>query len=233
MCYAAVPGYRLFCRTPLQPVCPLLPYRIPTEVALATAFSHAAAALSIGSCFYRRGVPKKVWVAGVICSVLPDVDVIGFKYGVRYGDFWGHRGFTHSLLFAALLAGIAVFTMFGQGTASARAGEPRDPSTSLSRTAVFAYLFLATASHGFLDAMTNGGLGVAFFSPFDNSRYFLPWRPIVVSPISVLRFFNPRAQSILWSEFVWIWIPAGLLAAVALVLRTRASDNLRNTLGRA
>jgi hypothetical protein len=26
--------------------------------------------------------------------------------------------------------------------------------------------------------MTNGGLGVAFFSPFDNGRYFLPWRPI-------------------------------------------------------
>lgn len=33
--------------------------------------------------------------------------------------------------------------------------------------------------------LTDGGLGVAFFSPFDNKRYFLPWRPIRVSPISV------------------------------------------------
>lgn len=184
---------------------------------MATAFSHAAVALSIGSCCYRRGVPKKVWVAGVICSVLPDVDVIGFKYGVRYGDFWGHRGFTHSLVFAALLAALAVVTVFARGTTSARA------SAGMSRTALFAYLFLATASHGLLDAMTNGGLGVAFFSPFDNSRYFLPWRPIVVSPISVLRFFNPRAQAILLSEFIWIWIPAGLLAACALMLRARAA----------
>ena len=93
----------------------------------------------------------------------------------------------------------------------------------MSRTALFAYLFLTTASHGLLDAMTNGGLGVAFFSPFDNSRYFLPWRPIVVSPISVLRFFNPRAQAILLSELIWIWIPAGLLAACALMLRARAA----------
>ena len=27
-----------------------------------------------------------------------------------------------------------------------------------------------------------GGLGVAFFSPFSNARYFLPWRPIRVAP---------------------------------------------------
>lgn len=184
---------------------------------MATAFSHAVAALSIGSCFYRRGVPKTIWVAGVICSVLPDVDVIGFRYGVRYGDFWGHRGFTHSLVFAALLAGIAIFTVFGRSATSARA------SAGMSRTALFGYLFLATASHGLLDALTNGGLGVAFFSPFDNSRYFLPWRPVMVSPISVLRFFNPRAQAILWSELIWIWIPSGLLAACALMLRARAA----------
>ena len=38
-----------------------------------------------------------------------------------------------------------------------------------------------TASHGLFDAMTNGGLGVAFFAPLDNARYFLPWRPIPVS----------------------------------------------------
>jgi hypothetical protein len=40
--------------------------------------------------------------------------------------------------------------------------------------------------------MTDGGLGAAFFAPFDNKRYFLPWRPIQVSPISVHRFFTPR-----------------------------------------
>jgi inner membrane protein len=142
-----------------------------------------------------------------VCSVIPDLDVIGFRLGVRYGDFWGHRGFTHSLVFALLTAGAAVVVGF------------RHRAPEIDRLRLIGYLFLATASHGVLDAMTNGGIGVAFFSPFDNARYFLPWRPILVSPISVGRFFSPQAQAILASEFLWIWIPAGLLAASMLMLR--------------
>jgi inner membrane protein len=53
--------------------------------------------------------------------------------------------------------------------------------------------------------MTNGGLGVAFF---------LPWRPILVSPIGVGRFFSERGFAVLQSELVWIWLPAGLFAAL-------------------
>jgi hypothetical protein len=75
---------------------------IDREVDLASGFSHIVAALSIGAWFYRPGIPKRVWLAGAICSVVPDLDVVGFRFGIRYGDFWGHRGFTHSLLFAAL-----------------------------------------------------------------------------------------------------------------------------------
>ena len=85
------------------------------------------------------------------------------------------------------------------------------------------YLFIATASHGLLDAMTDGGLGVAFFSPLDNSRYFLPWRPIRVSPIGITPFFTARGLAVLKSEFVWIWIPAGLLAVAACIPRQRDS----------
>jgi inner membrane protein len=72
--------------------------------------------------------------------------------------------------------------------------------------------------------MTNGGLGVAFFSPFDNTRYFLPWRPIRVSPISIHRFFSGGGYAVLQTELVWIWVPAILLALLALLvwlLRTR------------
>jgi inner membrane protein len=90
---------------------------------------------------------------------------------------------------------------------------------------MFTYVFLATASHGLLDAMTNGGLGVAFFSPFVNQRYFLPWRPILVSPISVTRFFSVRGYDVLRSELFWVWIPAFLLGALVLVLkRTRRPE---------
>src|SRR5215467_8718082 len=169
---------------------------------MASAFSHAVAALSIGTCFYRPQMPQRVWIAGAACSVIPDIDVIGFRFGIHYGDFWGHRGFTHSLVFAALLSVAVTLILSQHGIAG------------IGRIALFAYLFLAAASHGVLDAMTNGGLGVAFFSPFENSRYFLRWRPILVSPISVHRFFSGRGLAVFRSELLWIWVPAILFAGL-------------------
>lgn len=124
--------------------------------------------------------------------------------GVRYGDLWGHRGMTHSLLFAAVIAVIMAFRL-----APARQ----------ERWKLMLLLFVITASHGVLDAMTNGGLGVAFFSPFDTRRYFFPWTPIQVSPIGASRFFSTRGMDVLWSEIVWIWGPAILLGAAIWVVQ--------------
>ena len=81
------------------------------------------------------------------------------------------------------------------------------------------YFFLATASHGLLDAMTDGGLGVTCFAPFDNRRYFLPWTPIRVSPIGIERFFTARGLAVIQTELLWIWLPAGLLAIPAWMIR--------------
>jgi len=77
----------------------------------------------------------------------------------------------------------------------------------------------------FLDAMTDGGLGVAFFAPFDNHRYFFPWRPIRVSPIGAGRFFGKRGLAVLRSELLWIWIPAGILALAAWGFRRRRTTS--------
>src|SRR6185503_20277412 len=103
-------------------------------------------------------------------SFLPDADVIGFSLGVNYGDEWGHRGATHSLVFA-LAVGAAI---------AALAPLFRRPAL---RTGVTAILVLA--SHPLLDTLTNGGLGCALFWPFDHTRYFAPWTPIPVSPIGL------------------------------------------------
>lgn len=180
---------------------------------MASAFSHAVAALGIGACFYRSGTPKRVWVIGAFCAVIPDIDVLGFRFGIPYGDFWGHRGFTHSLFFAALLASAAPLIGFRQG------------ASGLGKLAIWTFFFLATASHGFLDAMTDGGLGIAFFAPFDNHRYFLPLRPIHVSPIGIGRFFTGRSLAVLQSELLWIWLPAALLALSVWLVRRRAAPS--------
>jgi inner membrane protein len=182
---------------------------------VASLLSHAVAALGIGTCFYRPGTPKRVWVVGAFCSVIPDLDVIGFRFGIHYDDFWGHRGFSHSLLFAAFLSSAAMVAAF------------RHASAGLNRTLLWIYFFLATASHGFLDAMTDGGLGVASFSPFDNHRYFLPWRPIHASPIGVGRFFSERGFAVLQSELVWIWLPAALLALLVWLMRRRTTPSTK------
>jgi inner membrane protein len=79
------------------------------------------------------------------------------------------------------------------------------------------YLFLAIASHGLLDALTDGGLGVAFFSPFDNSRYFFPTTPIHVSPIGAA-FFSEYGIRVLLNEMLWIWIPAAIVLSLGLWL---------------
>ena len=178
---------------------------------MASVFSHAVAALGLGAVFTAWESPKRVWAAGMLCSVVPDVDVMGFALGIPYGDFWGHRGFTHSLVFAALLAGAAVILGF------------RRDVPGVGRLPLWIYLFLAGASHGLLDAMTDGGLGVAFFAPFDNHRYFLPWTPIRVSPIGVGLFFSGRGLAVLQSELLWIWIPSALLVIFSWALRRPSS----------
>ena|SRR5215475_6633876 len=164
--------------------------------------THAVIALALGQCAPQETRTNwKFWFLAVLCSVLPDFDVIGFSFGIPYGDFWGHRGLTHSILFA-LLIGMSAGAILG--------------GSLIERAANSFLLFAITCSHGVFDAMTNGGLGVAFFSPFHTTRYFLPWRPIQVSPIGLDWFFSARGATILWNEMLFVWLP---IAAVGLILR--------------
>jgi len=55
------------------------------------------------------------------------------------------------------------------------------------------------ASHPLLDALTDGGLGVALLWPFSAERFFFPWRPIPVSPIGV-GFFSLRGIRVALAE---------------------------------
>jgi len=145
----------------------------------------------------------------MLCSIVPDADVLGLFWGIEYGHVLGHRGFLHSLCFALILAMVTVVSGFS--------GVSRG-----SRTwwlLVF-HFFLVTASHGVLDAMTNGGLGVAFFSPFDFTRYFFPWTPIVVSPIGA-EFFGMRGIHVIGSEIVFVWIPIYIMTKAILFARNK------------
>jgi inner membrane protein len=177
---------------------------------MASAISHAVAALAIGAALRPVPASPRFWVLGITCAIVPDVDVAGFSLGVPYGSILGHRGLTHSLAFAAALSGLVVATWF------------RDRRWNGYRRRLLLYFFVVAASHGALDALTNGGLGVAFFAPFNRTRYFFPFRPIVVSPLSLRAFFSDRGVAVLASEIRWIWLPSLLLIALAIAARRRS-----------
>jgi inner membrane protein len=179
---------------------------------MATIFSHAIVAVALKSACPAPAVPKRLWMAGALCAMAPDLDVVSFYLGIPYGHVLGHRGITHSILFAVLLGLVCTFALYPRRRAGVRRG------------LVWLYLSLATMSHALLDGLTNGGRGVAFFAPFENSRYFLPWRPIEVSPIGA-HFFSRAGVEVMLNEMIWIWLPAAAFVLVAwLVRRARASS---------
>ncbi len=159
-------------------------------------FGHALSAIGFGSVLSTRTEKVKFYVLAIACAALPDADMIMFKFGIPYHHWLGHRGFFHSLVFALILALVVKGVFYAK-------------TKLFSPTGIYLILvfFLVTASHGVLDAMTTGGRGIAFFSPFDNTRHFLPWRFIQVSPLSAGDFFGAWGLAVLKSEAIYIGIP--------------------------
>jgi len=169
---------------------------------LPTIFTHAVVPLALAAAAGRGVISPKLAIAGALFAVLPDADVIGFRFGIEYADPWGHRGATHSLAFAALCAGALALVW--------------KEARSLTG---FAFLTLAMASHGLLDTLTDGGLGAALWWPFDNARIFAPETPVRVSPIG-RGFLSMRGVETLLSEMRWIWLPAAALALAGWGVRS-------------
>jgi len=165
-----------------------------------TVFSHPAVPLAVGLGLGRARIPPRLLLAGVAVSILPDLDSLTFRVGISYGAALGHRGLSHSLLFAVAVGLVGACAYRALRTGWGRA---------------FAFLCLATASHGVLDACTTGGLGVAFLWPWSQARHFAPLQVIEVAPLSLARLLSPRGATVLASELLWVWLPC---AAAGLAL---------------
>jgi inner membrane protein len=161
--------------------------------------SHAAVPLALGLGLGEPRIARPLLAAGIAASMLPDADVILFRFGATYGSLWSHRGLSHSLAFAIFIGLVAALLL----------------RKSAPPLLAFAFVGFSAASHGLLDMMTNGGHGVAILWPLTDQRYFFDWRPIQVSPLAAARFVK-RAVRVIETELLWIWLPAIL---VALVLR--------------
>jgi inner membrane protein len=167
---------------------------------MASGFGHMALGATLGKLLLPDSRRWPYLLLAAACAFLPDADVVGFAFRVPYASLWGHRGLTHSLLAAAVVASAALALL-----------RLRSHPASPAPGRLWTLLFLATASHGLLDAMTTGGLGVAFFSPFELERYFFRFHPIQVSPIGLSRFAGAAAWRVLRSEALWVGLPCGLV----------------------
>lgn len=165
---------------------------------MASIFGHIAASAAFGyACFPKEVRPITLLLAGFL-AFAPDLDVLAFHFGIPYGSQWGHRGWTHSLVFTVLL-GLFTGLIFNYLQKNKSRYHP---------SKIIVWFVLSAVSHPLLDMLTNGGRGCALWWPFDTTRIFFPWNPIAVSPLGAAAFFSEWGLKVLLSEFFWIGLPA-------------------------
>jgi inner membrane protein len=165
-----------------------------------TILSHPAIPLAVGLGLGSSLVSRRLLLAGMAAAIVPDLDV----YLAEMTSSIGHRGVTHTILFA--LTGGAFAAVL------AKAFDTR-------RAAAFWFVALSTLSHPLLDMFTNGGGGIPLFWPITAERLFMPFRPIEVSPLGIAPFFSARGVEVILSELRWVWLPAVVVAVATSLLR--------------
>ena len=140
---------------------------------MATIFTHAALPLLAGRSFIPEGQrPRRFLIAAAICACVPDLDFLAYAFDVRPPQLLAHRGLTHSILFAALLAAIVGVLAF-----------PALLRTPRVWARVWLGLFGWGATHGLVDALTFGDVGVALLAPISAARLHFPLHPVPVVPL--------------------------------------------------
>jgi inner membrane protein len=167
---------------------------------MATIYTHAVVGLGMGKLGFSRPLPAVFWLLAGFLPIVPDFDVFS---SARYGAIYGHRGFTHSLLFALMVSILA-------SAATHR-------FLKLEFGSLLAFFFLIVASHGLLDACTDGGEGIPFFWPIYDRR-FGPWGPIHVSDLG-FELPDPRTSRAIRTELLWVWLPTALLVGAVTGFR--------------
>jgi inner membrane protein len=174
-----------------------------------SAFTHAFAGAAIATLAPAKFRDAKLAAVLAVAAAAPDLDVIAFRFGVPYAHPLGHRGLSHSIAFALVVA-LAIWLWRARGAGLLSPASP----------ALFFVAWFACLSHGLLDAFTDAGLGVGFFVPFSDARYFFPWRPIRTSPLSVSEFLTGRGVAVLRSEIRWVWLPIAIVLGTVAFIRS-------------
>jgi inner membrane protein len=176
---------------------------------VASLFAHAALPLLASRALaLPKSHERRALLAGVLCGCLPDLDVVTYALEIRANEPLGHRGLFHSLLASIVLAAVATWFV-GRGL------DRRGPE----HRRVFFFLLFSAASHGVLDALTQGEVGVALFAPFSPVRVASPWKLLPACPVGLTEYLGYFGLLTLANEVLYAAAPVAL--AVSLVRSRR------------
>lgn len=165
--------------------------------------THIALGACMGEAFAGKTLGKKAMLWGALAQSIPDIDFISSFWMDTSSGLLAHRGFTHSLLFCALIT--PIFALLAE-----KWHRPHD--IRLGRWLMFfgGVIFI----HIFIDAFNNYGVG--WFEPFNHKRisfnsiyvadpFFSVWSGVALIALVYLNRYSPKRRQ--WWRFGLI-IPA-------------------------
>lgn len=162
-----------------------------------TIFTHALLPVIAAVGLSNPRLSSRLVAAGAAVAILPDADIVGRYFGVPHSADFGHRGATHTLIFALLVASLAL---------------PSARRMRASPGAAFAFIFLSVLSHPLADMLTSGGKGIMLLWPLEDERFKFWAHPVRASAVGLQGFETGTIWPTLMSELIWLLIPAALLA---------------------
>jgi inner membrane protein len=182
---------------------------------MATIVTHAVVGAALAKACPGLGTGWRFCALATLLAAMPDFDALGFRFGIQYGDLWGHRGITHSLAFALLVSLLAVVLFYR-----------KVPRFSRGWWLIWAVLAAMPLSHLIVDMFTDATYGVALLAPFSAERFWFAWRPIPAAHMRLRTFFSNGGLGVLAFEALWLWLPAAVPASAAWFIRRRRRASL-------
>jgi inner membrane protein len=173
-----------------------------------TIYSHGIVGLGAAGVAFPGRRSWLFWFLAGFLPMIPDFDSFSTA---PFESTYGHRGFTHSFVFALAIGLLAAGLTFKY--------------LAIRFWVLALFFFAITASHGMLDAFTSSGNGVLWLWPFSDAR-FGPWGPIRVADIG-FEWPSPWSSMAVRSELLWVWLPTGFIViwftAIRLIRKSAIS----------
>lgn len=183
---------------------------------MASFIGHSILGYGIGKLGSVNNSSKTILLC-IVCVLIPDIDALGFFMHLRYSSVFGHRGLTHSILFAGLFPLAILFLFYRNNSLNKK-----------QKFRLYLLFFIATVSHCAVDGLTSGGKGIAYFFPFYNKRIFLPYHPIGGENAGQVKSVSEWLWQIVRYEMLWLGMPSLLMVIARSMLNSikpRAKGN--------